>query len=369
MKEEFRRAIKRPLNILFMLLGCLMVSAIFTYVHTDKYQTFEIKNKSEALQVTASLLSFQVVDSKDGTPVYQNLLLQKSILARQLNSVLFEQPKGYIENSQELNQLRLDIRKEKDFTESINMLQPNLTETLKEEAFYNYLIDHEQEVILKPETFSSLTLLFLTVLGVVWFPICAFLTANVLEDEYEHSSLVKGQPKTFMKRMLTKISVLYAFFIINFVVSLGVSFLLTQFLGNPLHDINQVNVIQLIGFSILANWKIIGLYFMYLSILFIFVFILSVFLNVIIKNFYLTLIIELIIYALTILLPDFISQAPWYLGSFIVPSYLFNGYYLTDTTATLLNPVFGAVYLVAVSVILGLLTSSISKRGLKGVRG
>ncbi|NKC67310.1 hypothetical protein HED35_04350 [Vagococcus fluvialis] len=368
MKEEFRRAVKRPLNILFMLLGCLLMSILFTYVHTDKYQTFELKNKSEALQVTASLLSFQVVNSDEGTPVYQNLLLQKSILARQLNSVLFEQPKKYIETGQELNQLRLEIRKEKDFTDSIKILQPNITETLKEEAFYNHLIDNKQEVILKPETFGSLTLLFLTILGVVWFPICAFLTANVLEDEYEHSSLVKGQPKTFMKRMLTKISVLYIFFVISFTAALGVSFLLTQILGNPMNDLNQVNVIQLVNFSILANWKIIGLYFVYLSILFVFVFILSVFLNIIVKNFYLTLIIELIIYALTILLPGFISQAPWYLGSFIIPSYLFNGHYLTDTT-TLLNPVFGAVYLVVASVILGFLTSLISKRGLKGVRG
>ena len=368
MKEELRRAIKRPINILFMLLGVLTMSALFFYVHTDKYQTFEIKNKSEAMQINASLLPFQIVNSDEGGAVYQNLLMQKSILAKQLNSVLFDQPKKYIETSQELTQLRLELRDEDEFNESISMLQPEITTTLKENAYYSYLIKNQEEVVLKPESFSSLTLLFLVILGICWFPICAFLTANVLEDEYEHSSLVKGQPRPFMKRMLTKISVLYSFFVISFVGSLVTALLWTQTLGNPLFDVTKVNAVQLLDFVILQNWQIIGLYFIYLSLLFVFVFMLSVFLNVLVKNFYLTLIIELIFYGITILMPAFISQSPWYIGSFIIPSYLFNGDYLSGQTTTLLNPIVGMIYLIIASGILGFFTSVLSKRGLKGVR-
>ena len=97
---------------------------------------------------------------------------------------------------------------------------------------------------------------------------------------------------------------------------------------------------------ILQNWQIIGLYFIYLSLLFVFVFMLSVFLNVLVKNFYLTLIIELIFYGITILMPAFISQSPWYIGSFIIPSYVFNGDYLSGQTTTLLNPIVGMIYLI-----------------------
>ena len=102
--------------------------------------------------------------------------------------------------------------------------------------------------------------------------------------------------------------------------------------------------------------------------LFVFVFMLSVFLNVLVKNFYLTLIIELIFYGITILMPAFISQSPWYIGSFIIPSYLFNGDYLSGQTTTLLNPIVGMIYLIIASGILGFFTSILSKRGLKGVR-
>ena len=67
-------------------------------------------------------------------------------------------------------------------------------------------------------------------------------------------------------------------------------------------------------------------------------------------------------------MPAFISQSPWYLGSFIIPSYLFNGDYLSGQTTTLLNPVVGMIYLIIAGGILGFFTSVLSKRGLKGVR-
>lgn len=369
MKEEFRRATKRPLNILFMVLGCLLITATFFYVHTDRYETFELRNKSEVAQINASLLGFQIVNSEDGNGTYQNLLLQKSILAKQLNSVLFDDPQKYITTSHELTELRLNIREDTDFNDRISIFQPNLVTTLNENIYYNYLKETNGEVILKPESFGSLSLLFLSLLGIIWFPVCAFLTANTLEDEYEHSTLVKGQPKTFMKRTLTKFSVLYIMYIISFTSALGLGLFWSQLLGNNVNDINNVDVIQLIHFSILKKWEIILIYFLYLSILLLFVFMLSVCLNILFKNFYLTLIVELIIYALTILLPEFISRSPWYVGSFFIPTYLFDGKYLSDKATTLINPVFGMCYLVLASLLLGFLISLMDKRGMKGVRG
>lgn len=368
MKEELRRGIKRPLNGLFLLLGIILMTGLFVYVHTDQYETFEIKNKSEAIEVDGALLPYQIVNSDEGDAVYQNLLKQKSVLARQLNSVLFNQPKKYISTSQELTNLRLDLRNATSFEEELSFLQPSLESVLKDEAYYTYLAEQEEEVILKPESIASLTILFLTVLGVIWFPICAFLTANILEDEYEHTSLIKGQPQPFMKRMMKKFSVLYLFFVVSLLGAFLVGGILTQLLGNPVNDLSHVNAIQLMSFVILKNWQIICAYFIYMSILFLFVFTLSVLLNIVFRNFYLTLIIELAFYGLTILLPDFIAQAPWYIGSYIVPSYLFNGNYLTDTSSGLLNPVVGSLYLLVASGLLSMLASLLSKRGLKGVK-
>ena len=368
MKEEFRRGIKKPINLLFIVLSSLIMISVFIYVHIDRYQTFEIKNRSEATQVNGALYNYEIVDITEGSTLYQNLLTQNSVLARQLNSVLFNQPKKYIETSQELTELRLAIRDDKEFDQNIAALQPNITSILKDHTYYSHLEETNEEVILKPESFGSLTLLFLSVLGVIWFPACAFLTANVLEDEYEHTSLVKGQPRTFIHRMFHKVAVLYSFFALSFVLALVVGVILTQIWGNPINDLNNSQAIQLIQFSIIKNWQAILGYFIYLSILFFFIFSLSVFLNVVIRNFYLTLIIEICFYAVTILLPGFISYIPWYVGSFIIPTFLFNGTYLENNPEAILNPVYGTISLLLSIIILNVITSLITKRGLKGVR-
>lgn len=73
-------------------------------------------------------------------------------------------------------------------------------------------------------------------------------------------------------------------------------------------------------------------------------------------------------YSLTILLPEFISDSPWYLGGYLIPTYLFEGKFLTDSSSALLNPLFGMGYLLVMSGVLLFLISSLSKRGLKGVK-
>lgn len=368
MKEELRRGIKKPINLLFICVSSLLMISLFTYVHLDRYETFEIRNKGETSQVNGALMEYEIVDSSEGSTLYQNLLLQKSILAKQLNSVLFNEPQKYIETSLELTNLRLEAREDQEFDTNMEALQPGITSILKDNTYYGFLEKNQEEVILKPESIGSLVFLFLSVLGVIWFPICAFLTANALEDEYEHSSLVKGQPTTFMKRMIHKVLVLYAFFALSFGLALVIGGLLTQFLGNPINDLGNSQAVQLIDFLVLKNWQVMLSYFVYLSVLFFFVFSLSIFLNVVVRNFYLTLIIEICFYAITILLPNLISYLPWYVGSYIIPTYLFNGNYLLENPQTQLNPVYGLVSLLISILILNSLTSLLTKRGLKGVR-
>lgn len=368
MKEEFRSAIKKPINLLFICLGSLLMTGIFIYVHTDNYETFRNKNKSADSQLSGALLSFKIVDSDEGSSAYQNLLYQKSEIAKQLNSVLFEEPDKYNETSLELTNLRLSLREEPDFTEQVSLLQPKLAAILKDKVYFSYLTQTGEQVILKPESFGSLTLIFLSVIGVACFPVFAFLTSNILEDEFEHSSVVKGQPIPFIKRMLKKALVLYEMFIISFGLALLTSILLTQFLGNPITDFNSGSVVQLMNFIVIKNWQVISLYLIYLSVLFFFTVSLSIFLNVLLRNFYLTLILELLLFAIPILLADLIGKSPWFIGGFLIPTYLFEGNYLVESTQSLLNPVFGVAYLILASILLIWLTSILTRRGLKGVR-
>ncbi|MEG0256392.1 MAG: hypothetical protein RR554_11010 [Vagococcus sp.] len=368
MGEEFKSILKKPINLLFIGVGMILVSVLFMIVSTNQYDTFEKQNKRESYQIAGSMLAFQFVDVDEGNPIYQNLSEQTQIIARQLNSVLFDQPKKYIESSYEMTKLRKELRQEEGFNKDIELLQPTLAKIKMDDAYFSYLLKNDETVYLKPETFSTLSLLFFSILGVLWFPICAFLTANILEDEYEHKSLVKGQPITFLKRCLKKYLALFSLFMLNIGSGLILCLGLTQLFGNSVNDLNNYTVVQLISFSILRNWQVILLNVLYLAVLFSFVFVLSVFLNVLLRNFYLTLIIEMLFYSLTILLPEFISDSPWYLGGYLIPTYLFEGKFLTDSSSALLNPLFGMGYLLVMSGVLLFLISSLSKRGLKGVK-
>lgn len=363
----FRNMLKKPINIVFLFLSIILMIISFFYVYTDQYDTFENQNRRADYQIDGALLSFEMVDTAEGSPIYQNLALQKREIAKQLNSVLFEKPDKYIETGKELAKLREDLRKEKGFNHEIEMLQPPLSKTKMDNIYFTHVLKTNEIVYLKPETFSTLSLFFFSILGIIWFPVCAFLTANILEDEYEHKSLLKGLPETFLSRCLRRYRTLSKFFIIGLLGALLLGFMLTQLFGNGVNDLGQSQVVQLISVTILKNWQVILLYIFYLVILFSFVFTLSIFLNVLLKNFYLTLILEMIFYALTILLPEFISESPWYLGAYLIPTYLLEGRFLTNTTSVFLNPIVGMGYLLMTTYLLVLLISLMSKRGLKGV--
>ena len=365
---SFRNMLKKPINIIFLFISMILMSVSFIYVYTDQYDTFENQNRRADYQVDGALLAFEMVDTAEGSPVYQNLALQKREIAKQLNSVLFEKPDKYIESGNELAKLREELRKEKDFNHEIEILQPPLAKTKMDSTYFTHVLKTNETVYLKPETFSTLSLFFFSILGIVWFPVCAFLTANMLEDEYEHESLLKGLPESFLMRCLRRYGTLFKFFIIGLLGALFLAFGFTQLFGNGINDLGNSQVVQLISFTILKNWQVMLLYIFYLIVLFTFVFTLSIFLNVLLRNFYLTLILEMIFYALTILLPEFISESPWYLGAYLIPTYLLEGRFLMNTSSTFLNPIVGMGYLLMITFLLLLLISLMSKRGLKGVK-
>ena len=366
MKETIRLGVKKPLNLLVVaLISCLMIGT-FIYVHTNQYKTFELRNKVEAIQLEATLLSYPIVNSTEGDPVYQNLLLQKQEVAKQLNSVLFNQPEKYAVTGLELAKLRKDIREEKEFNETVKALQPAIGTILSDELLYTALKKNGQQVILKPESMGSLSLLFIGVLGLIWFPMCAFLTSNILEDEFEHESLVKGQPKTLIKRTLNKGISLYVTLLLGMILAFVIGILLTQFLGDSMNDWRHVNVIQIWNLMVQKNWQIVLWYSLYFTILYFFTFLLSVFLNVVFRNGYLTLIIEILIFALAMILPEFVARSPWFIGGYLLPTNLFQGHYLLTEKQSLLNPVFGMLYLVCFGLVLTSLTSYLTRNGLKG---
>lgn len=366
MKVMVKNSIKNKKGIFSICFMSLLMIGLLTYMNINKSEIFEEQNRTEFISLDALILSFESTNNKES--LYQNLLLQKSEVSKQQNGLLFNDTEKYKDSSLELSNLRLEARNDPNFLSLTQGLQPKLSETLKNNLYYTYLANSNEEFLFSYESFGSIAILFFVILGITWFPICIFLTGDILEDEYEHSTLMKGQPINFMKRLFNKINNLYFIVLSSIFSALIIGFTVTLILGNPVSDLLNSHVIQLVKFIVMKNWQIVLFNIIYLSILFFFTAILSSFLNLLIRNYYLTIILELLLFSIPILFPLFTSKSPWFISGFLLPTYLFNGTYLSNQPTTLLNPIFGGIYLIFCSIILLFIISSVSKKGLKEIR-
>lgn len=368
MLGELRKNIKKPINILFMLVNIFLMLGLFIFVHVDQFETFQEQNRKESARVQGALSFYESLDAVEGSTAYQNILLQKSELAKQLNGILFDKAKNYIEASLELTKHQEVLRSDPNFTDELALLQPKEEIIQKNQLYFTYLREHPKEIILKPETVSTLILLFLSILGFIWFPMCSFVSANILEDEFEHPSLTKGQPNTFSQRLVKKVLAIYLLLFSSILLAIILGAVLAFFIGNPTNDLMFGNVIQVIHFRILQNWQVIVVYLLYLSVVFLFTLSLSACLNLLTKNFYLTLMIENTFFGVSLLLTNQVKDFPMYLGSYLIPTQLFDGAYLGGRYSALYNPVVGLAYLLVMSTVL-LWGTSLLYQNKSGQRG
>lgn len=326
MKVLFKKELwNRP--HLLVIIGLFVSCLAFIFLKTqDLLPTVEDINHKERIQVDGALLSYEIVDATDGDFLYQNLLAQKRELAKQLNSLSFEEPKKYDQNMTSLLQLRMAAANLAGYKD-IQRFQPPISQTSSQLML---LESRNQEPHTMPGwqiSGSDILLSYLSILGLIWVLICAFMTSNVLEDELEHPSVVQGQPLALFQRLLINASGKSIVLFGGLILSLLLGSLVLLLLGYSFFDLSNMSVIFLNGPMLIPKWQKIIIYLLIFVGWFIVMYLLSFVLNILVKNIFLTLLIETFTYGALLVVMEISSLPNWFIGYYISPTLFLSGRY------------------------------------------
>lgn len=347
MRFEFIKEIKQPLVLFFLTFCVILPLVLFIGLKKELFGGFYQENRLDTIQVEALLMQYEKVDVELGDSMYQGLVLEESLLARQYNSVLFDEPDKFKDVSYELESLKKTLQTNPDY-DKIADFQAPAYQTEKNFQLFSYLKEHNQPYILKPVSIGAFLIVVFSAIGVVWFAVCAALTSRVLEDDLNHSSIIKGQPYRFSQRMFRKFCVLLILSLVGFLLIFITSLGLTQFYGDPVNDFSYKEIVYLLDFVIINYWQWLIGFIIYLIIMLVFTFLLSILFNQLTKNFSLTLLLELALYVLTLFIGYSDKLTPAFIGYYLMPTALFEGRFLSS----MLNPLGGTVYLSVASILL-----------------
>lgn len=287
------------LVILFSIAGTFFVSSL------DIGNLAKIK-KNEIQQIRGSLETISESDraKQVGSQKYQTLVTQESLLSTQQMTIIMENNPLYLNTEKELTDLQLTMS-EQDSYQDITGFLPSINQLLQTQVTTNYLIKHQLTKPFNTLTGINYTYFFLSLLGLSLSLIVCLFSCDILIDDFERPSLVRGYPVPTSKRIWAKLLLLASliFFLVLSTLVLGFAVMSTRFVTGQLNYPQAVfisyNHFVPLGFGYFL------LLFLGLSVLVIvFCLLLSVLLNMLTRSLYLTLFIELLLIGL----PNYFSQ-------------------------------------------------------------
>lgn len=287
-----------------MLLGLFFCVTLFFFIGTKQawWSSFRVDNSNERRQIDTSLYRYQNVDptqSSEANDSYKNLVKQQSLLARLENAYVFEQPEKYHQLRIELNDTRLSLIETEDY-DLLKEQQPAIGTLIKERIRLRHIRD---DVIISPLDMTDWLLKLLRFIGMLWVPICVFLTSRILEDELSHPSVNKGVPKRFHQKVLTKWQEIGYSLVMSVLLVGGTVCVLSALFGQGIGGLGRIDVLFMATPQAIPSYFTVLIYLVYFFLLYTFVFLCSVVLNGLTRQFYMTLFIELFVYSLVWLIP------------------------------------------------------------------
>lgn len=287
-----------------LLLGLFFCVTLFFFIGTKQawWSSFRVNNSNERRQIDMSLYRYQNVDptqSSEATDSYKNLVKQQSLLARLENAYVFEQPEKYHQLRIELNDTRLSLVDTQDY-DLLKEQQPAIGTLIKERIRLELIRD---DVIVSPLDMTSWLLQLLRFIGILWVPICVFLTSRILEDELSHPSINKGVPKRFHQKVFAKWQEIGYSLAMSLLLVGGTVCMLSALFGQGIGGLGRIDVLFMTTPQTVPSYMTVLIYLGYFFLLYTFIFLCSVVLNALTRQFYLTLFIELFVYSLVWLIP------------------------------------------------------------------
>lgn len=325
---ENRKSSKfKLLAILFLLFSG--VNIIGT-LHQSR--SFLLEDVSSNRQVVNTILSdFQDLGNPNNVqtehPLYANLHEQSSLLARLEQTILFESWDSYLTSSLELIDTRLEFLDIPD-SENYQTYFPTKNENLLDKAFINELVKSGQPVYTENSQIILALLSFLFFLGILWFPLNAVMSSDILLSDMQHLSVSKGFPISFSTRVLIKTFFQTMLTLASFLVVLLLSVFLSLF-----YSFGQLNYpvsVYLFDFQTVPFWQYSLLVLLYFSLVSVFACILSLLFNYLFRNMYLTLFASLGVYLPAFFLTGY-ENYTWILPSnFLNPVALLHAEHVTQ---------------------------------------
>jgi len=234
--------IRRKYVIYIVLLLSLLTGIFYIAQQRNSYK-LQKNNQSETLQIDIALLDYRQMASEEGSELYQNILEQASQIARQSNALLFKDEKKFIDTSIELTAIQEKAQTLDGFAEIVS-LQKTRTQIQRDKVYYQNLKKDHETLSLGKQSFGRLLVSLLSMLGFVWFPLMSLVNSRLVVEEKDHESLVKGQPRSLIQRLVRICG--KRFLVIMGIFIGSISYLaLLQFFDNKLFgDFGSVEVIK-----------------------------------------------------------------------------------------------------------------------------
>ncbi|MGX6971182.1 hypothetical protein [Vagococcus bubulae] len=325
----------RKKYVIYIVLLLSILTGIFYIAQQRNSYKLQKNNQSETLQIDIALLDYRQMASEDGSELYRNLLEQASQIARQSNALLFQDERKFIDTSIELTAIQEKAQTLDGFADIVS-LQKTRTQIQRDKVYYQNLKQDHETLSLGKQSFGRLLVSLLSMLGFVWFPLMSLVNSRLVVEEKDHESLVKGQPRSLIQRLVRICG--KRFLVIMGIFIGSISYLaLLQFFDNKLFgDFGSVEVIKQQVFVVISVLGKMSYFVLFGALLYLASFLLSIMLNTITNNSYVTVIVECLVYSLLFLFPSIIQLSVFQWLGILSPSLIIDGQWNLSTNQGLI---------------------------------
>ncbi|KGR77119.1 ABC transporter permease [Ureibacillus sinduriensis] len=345
LKNDFLIERTNKKNMIACLIVAIFVFGFFSYTKIENSQRLIDEKASEYQSVASALTKFQTADAMDygnGSDLYYNLLQQQRYVVNQSMAMKVDRPQLYLESGIKLAELRANAFDMEGY-EKVATNLPSRTENQLDSLFYQFMDRTGMVVTQDALSFFPFLLDLFMVLGSFWFIFMSIFSCGILIEEFHHTSLIKGYPVSFDKYVLAKCasSMFWVGILIAEIFICSLPFIYFYGLG----DANYPVAIFDGNFKVIPTIEYIGIALVYIILISIFTVLLSVILNVLLKNMYLTLFVQLLLFIAPSLFPSLVSLVPFNPFNYMNFTNLLNGHSLELAEPVELEMLHGLIYI------------------------
>lgn len=303
----------------------LFIVGSFIYLENSQFRELEPITAAENMAKNSALDQFRNIDATDpviASPLYRNLIAQSTEIANRTLGLAMEDDALYIKSMINLTEIREEVYTMDGFNE-VSQFIPTPRQNQLDQALFTAIEAQDKPLLVKNSNFPTYILLLISVLGFSCYLLVGILSSDILQEEENHKSIVKGYPYTMATRLSAKI-LCYLIFVIALLISI---FAITITIAAIKYDVDLTYPVAIFNgdFVTIAIWQYIGLAFVYFIVLSLTALFFSILLNYYFINIYIALFVHFFFFFIMQLTPVAAGRL-WFLPfSYLNFSSLING--------------------------------------------